>query len=965
MKNRTQRHATILAVAGLFLALPNLAHAVGQEVGRIEGQVTEAQTAAPVPGATITLTGPALIGPPRQTQTDEEGHYEIANLPTGVYDVEVSYQGVKPIMHRVAVEPSATTPLNIAWSAELAETQTTVVIEERHLTKPDSPMAESVFSVAKFDYLPIARQYQNTMQQAPGVIGTGNANVKGSTQRQNKFMIDGMDITDPVTNTFRGNWQFDATDSIQVITGGMEAKYNAIGAVTNLITRSGSDELHFNVSGFYRPDFLTDFNAAGRQSFDGTRPFSIDPKPPSKDYDVSFVVDGPIIKHKLWYSASFRYAVSQALQPPGPPLNMQAPTRVSTIYQPRLKLNWAPSASHRIIASVFGDPTKFDFVNNNGSQANIAEPLAAFTQNQGGWHVMAEWDYFISQVLDTKVLAGFQRSGITAGPQGKVNGLDPKYGIYDFDRPRHQNRTDNSVWGNCCIPGSAGNASTYSVDGRPKFQFDASVTWRPKWLGSHEFESGFQGLYSHFTQRSTPTGRGVSYIDAPNPGTAAAPLNQGLCDDDPNVQPDPALRTGAYCFQRTTTNGFETATYNYSFGVYLQDRWKPLRWLTILPGLRWDRYEDRLKRDDPNVPLPYGERVLTYGFGPRFAVITDLTGDQKTILQVSYGRATQPVYATTLTTADTMNKQTTVTETWRPSSTPGTPPGGSFVNPVQSSGAGSSFLDTAHHTPPHSDEFLVRFSRELFGNSVVEIEYTYKKVSNILTAIETNRIWDPSGNRVIGYVDPTKTFPITVATYPDDAYSKYSGLSLSFASRPSQNLDFQGSYTLAYTYGPAYEDNLNPNPYSNPRQAQYFSGFAPGVDRRHFFKTTTSYRWEGVIVGVLFNWASGQALTKTFTSNAGLPTRYRSPIGTEPGVPLNNSASWTEFRTPDFFNLGITIGYDFYSLIRQHLILSAAITNVLNLSTPNAFNTADNDLFGTVSARETSRRATLGLRYQY
>src|SRR5260370_40056372 len=111
---------------------------------------------------------------------------------------------------------------------------------------------------------------------------------------------------------------------------------------------------------------------------------------------------------------------------------------------------------------------------------------------------MAEWDYFISQVLDTKVLAGFQRSGITAGPQGQVNGLDPKYGIYDFDRPRHQNRTDNSVWGNCCIPGAGGNASSYSVAGRPKFQLDASVTWRPKWLGSNEFQSGFQGLSRHF-----------------------------------------------------------------------------------------------------------------------------------------------------------------------------------------------------------------------------------------------------------------------------------------------------------------------------------------------------------------------------------------------------------------------------------------------------------------------------------
>lgn len=943
--------------------VPSLAGGVGQEVGRLEGRVTEAQTQAPVPGASITVSGPALIGPPRQTQTDEDGRYQIANLPPGVYDVEVGYQGVKPIHRRVEVTPSVATPLNIAWSAELSEVETQVVFEEMHLTKPDSPMAESVFSVAKFDYVPLARQYQSTLQQAPGVIGTGNANVKGSTQRQNRFLIDGLDITDPVTNTFRGNWQFDATDAIQVITGGMEAKYNSIGAVTNLITRSGSDELHFNVSLFYRPNFLTDFNAPGKQSFDGDRPFAEDPKPPSKDYDVSFIVDGPIVKHKLWYSASFRYSVGNAIQPPGPPLNMQAPTRVSTILQPRLKLNWAPSSSHRLIGQFIADPTTFDFVNNNTSQANVAEPLAAFTQNQGGWHVMAEWDYFASERLDTKLLLGFQRSGITGGPQGRVNGLDPKYGTYDFDRPRHQNRTDGSVWGNCCNPGTGGSASAYSVDARPKFQLDASVTWRPRWLGNHEFESGFQGLYSHYTSKVVPTGGGVSYVDSPNPTIPSAPLNLGLCDADPYVEPDPLLRHGEYCFQRTSTNPYANATFNYNFGVYLQDRWKPVRWLTILPGLRWDRYEDRLKRDDPSVPLPYGERVLTYGFGPRFAVITDLTGDQKTIFQVSYARATQPVYATTLTQAATANKQASVTETWLRN--PSQPGGGRFQNPVQTSGDGSAFLDTQSHTPPHSDEILLRLSREVFRNSVVELEYTYKKVSNILTAVETNRIFDPSGNRVIGFVDETKPFPITLSTYPNDAYSKYSGVSLSFLSRANEHLDFQGSYTLSYTYGPAYEDALTVNQFSNPRQGQYFSGYAPLVDRRHYFKTATTYQWEGLILGVLFNWASGQALLKTYSSLAGLPTRYRSPIGTEPGTPLNDYRSWSEFRTPDSFNLGLSVAFDFYRWTRQHVIVSAVVQNLLNLATATDFNRADNDVFGTVSSREAARRVTLGLRYQY
>src|SRR5262249_6559399 len=158
-----------------------------------------------------------------------------------------------------------------------------------------------------------------------------------------------------------------------------------------------------------------------------------------------------------------------------------------------------PSEKHKLSFSVLGDPTTIDYSSNNGPGANRAEPIAANTQNQGGWNSIAEWDYFISPSVDTKLLMGAQRSQIDQGPQGKVRSVDPKYGAYDFDRPKHVNRRDDSVWGNCCDPITiTDNPQTLNVSGRPKLQFDFSITWRPRWLGLHEVETGFQGLYSHF-----------------------------------------------------------------------------------------------------------------------------------------------------------------------------------------------------------------------------------------------------------------------------------------------------------------------------------------------------------------------------------------------------------------------------------------------------------------------------------
>ncbi|HZS38393.1 MAG TPA: carboxypeptidase regulatory-like domain-containing protein, partial [Polyangia bacterium] len=141
----THKLAKLLLVAALAAA-PRAAHAVGETNGRIGGTVMEQQTSAPVPGATVTASGPALIGGPRAVSTDENGRYEIVQLPPGAYTVEVSYSGVKPLRRKVVVRQGELLPLDIAWSAELAETETTVIVEERHLTKPDSTQTGTVVS---------------------------------------------------------------------------------------------------------------------------------------------------------------------------------------------------------------------------------------------------------------------------------------------------------------------------------------------------------------------------------------------------------------------------------------------------------------------------------------------------------------------------------------------------------------------------------------------------------------------------------------------------------------------------------------------------------------------------------------------------------------------------------------------------------------------------------------------------
>lgn len=968
MKTSLRVAVRVASVVAVLLVLPRFAHAAGEETGRIIGRVFEEQTGAPVPGAAVTATGASLIGAPRTATTADDGTFQLPNLPGGVYDVEVAYSGVKPIKRRILVRPAEAAPLEIAWSAELASVETTVVQEERHLTKPDTAVAGATFSMEKQNFLPVARQYQSVVTQAPGVNENagGNPRVKGASDRDNRVLIDGLDTTDPVTNTFSANIGQDSLAAVQVLTSGFEAKYNALGSIINLITNSGSDEYHFNISFYARPRQLQTFQTSGSSgaTYELSRIYDPTPQPPSKTYQANFNVGGPIIKHQLWFNVGAEIDYNSTVNPPGPPLNRLAPNRVFQDIFPQGKLTWAPSSQHKLMIEALGDPAYIDYENNGGATANTTEPIASVGRFQGGYKVLGEWDYFITQNFDLKVLGGYSFNKLDVGPQGQVRSVDAKDGIYPgFTAPRHSNQLDATFWR---------NALNEQITNRNRFQLDSALSWRGR-TGevSHEAETGIQSAYTYDFSQNIFTGLGDSYQDQ----QAGAFLNTALCDADPTLTPAGGP-TGLGCNQRTHNNDTSTLRRGVKVGIYLQDRIKPTTWLTLIPGIRWDISRIWLPGGVPDfyhrTVNINGRMVQTSdfqtgnGFGPRFSAIFDITRDQKTIFQASYGRTSEDVYLTVLGSVDGAYKGQATVSTWNPATRTFQPlPVGGTPNDV--------LLDSSSRNLPHADELFLRFSRELFKNAVGEIDYTYKYYSNILDSAEVNRIWDPSGSRINGYVDPTRQTAVFVFTNDDRNWQKYSGLDFIFEARPTQNLDFYGSYTLGWTWGPGYQENALfgtgfAGQFYNPRQNQFYFGFSPTQDVRHQVKTQTVYQFHGFVVGATVNWRSGFALTRQYPVNSGFDVpRYRSPLGTDPSAP-NSVNQWTELRLPDLFTVSLRIGYDFYELTRQHLLVDAQMTNLFNNFTPTGLQlveTAPPSGFGRVNARPAVFQTQLGIRYTY
>jgi hypothetical protein len=676
--------ALVAAVA--VIAAPQNAWAVGETTGRIGGTVTEAQTGAPVPGATVTVTGGSLIGGPKTITTGDDGHYDVVELPPGTYNVEVSYSGVKPIKRRVVVRQGELLPLDIAWSAELAEAEVTVVVEERHMTKPDTTMTGTVLSNDTEAKIASLRQYQDIATQVAGVMDSvgapGNPIVKGADYQSNRFLVDGLDITDPITSTFSANINFDSISSVEVITGGMEAQYNAMGGVINLITNGGSDEWHVDASLYINNDHFATQEQFGSNPWDGTVPRNRINVPPQQRYQANVNVGGPILKHRLWFNVSIEYDYSQSTTPAGPPLNLQSPNRLFQSVYARGKIVWAPNEKHRISLSVSTDPTTIRNID-TGSAANRRLSTAQDYQKQGGAFGILQWDYFLNNNINTQVQAGFTYEDIEEGSMGyfaspDLTGAEKMFSAsaqnYDFNRPGHFNLQGLTTWYQGDDP---------SVDHRYTLQIDPSISMRGKAAGSHDAKIGIQTRLMRSDYSLTRSGGGISYEDNGG-GTGEA----GLCDET----------TGKGCYLKFVNSSYHQQYSGVSVGAYIQDRWKPFKRLTILPGIRFDWGATQNAQGVTASNL--------FGIGPRIGAVVDITGDQKTIFSAFYGRANDvqnmvPAFFTSFTPLSQ-------TFFWDQSSK-------AFdILASQSGGNKGVVVDTSATTPPHTDEVTGSFRREVF-----------------------------------------------------------------------------------------------------------------------------------------------------------------------------------------------------------------------------------------------------------
>ena len=233
----------------------------GKGTGKREGD------SRPLAGATVVATSPALLAP-QSEDTDGSGSYALSSLPPGLYELTVYYADGIWTRKNVLVQVGKVARVNITvtLAGGLGET----IVREGSAPLIDQGSTKTGVTIDS-DYarrVPTGRTYQEVLDAASTSGGDAfGTSFSGGTSPENAYVIDGLNVTDPIyggaTTLFQGastttNLPNEFVQEVEVITGGYDARHGrATGSVINVVTRSGGNTLSGSLFTYFTPGALS------------------------------------------------------------------------------------------------------------------------------------------------------------------------------------------------------------------------------------------------------------------------------------------------------------------------------------------------------------------------------------------------------------------------------------------------------------------------------------------------------------------------------------------------------------------------------------------------------------------------------------------------------------------------------------------------------------------------------------
>lgn len=290
-------------MARAFLCLTIIISATGycfaQSTGNIKGTVADPNGGL-VAGATIEAVN-NQTGEKRTATTSDVGTYNITNLPVGVYTLTATATGFGPGTAKdVQVSVAFTTEANIALPVGGASASVTVSSANdvsTQINTNDQQLSTLIDNKKIMDLPLLSRDPNGLILLAPGVTQTqtalGGFSVNGQRERNNNFMVDGIDNNDADVPGIAGGAatpNIDATQEFRVLTSQFNAEFGRnTGAVINVVTKNGTNDFHGGAYMYYRSQRF-----AARNFFDAE-------KQPLQRKQFGGSIGGPIKKDRAFF----------------------------------------------------------------------------------------------------------------------------------------------------------------------------------------------------------------------------------------------------------------------------------------------------------------------------------------------------------------------------------------------------------------------------------------------------------------------------------------------------------------------------------------------------------------------------------------------------------------------------------------------------------------------------------------
>ncbi len=239
------------------------------------------------PAAVLTIAAPANS---RETQTDPTGAFTLTLPEPGDFLVSVEREGFYALKDR---------PVHVAGTEDLTFAINTVreVFQSENVNAETSPVdvaqtqSQEHLSGTELNDMPFANSHNllNSLTLIPGVIqeNTGMLHVNGSSENQVLYLLNGFNITNPISGQFQTLLAVEGIRSVDLSSGRSSPEFGKGSAgVLGISAENGTDAFHYTAT-----DFLPGLSLQQGLHLGNWYP--------------RLGVSGPIVRGKAWYSDTF------------------------------------------------------------------------------------------------------------------------------------------------------------------------------------------------------------------------------------------------------------------------------------------------------------------------------------------------------------------------------------------------------------------------------------------------------------------------------------------------------------------------------------------------------------------------------------------------------------------------------------------------------------------------------------